>query len=145
MREIRKVHEALLAQHFEDVDRLAEKISQAADKVERATATLNAIGGKPRVPLRHSPAPRIACPVPTRWRGSIALGALLAVVVTSAGVAAWVSRNQPIHTPEQERAAEIGSAVVRAWPKLDPATQTRIWNALGQETREALARSVPSR
>nr|WP_280971246.1 hypothetical protein [Cupriavidus gilardii]WDE72610.1 hypothetical protein [Cupriavidus gilardii] len=145
MREIRKIHEALLAQHFEDVDQLADKISDAAEKVERATATLTAVCGKPRPVPPHNIPHRNAVAVRTGWAKGGVVAAIMVGVMTSAGVAAWVSRNQPMQTPEQRRAAEIGDAIVQVWPTLDVATQRRIWNALTPETQEALARSAHRR
>jgi hypothetical protein len=70
MREIRKVHEALLAQHFEDVDQLADKISDAAKKVERATATLAAINGTPRAAISKATSQRIAPHSIAIWEAS---------------------------------------------------------------------------
>ncbi|AMR78604.1 hypothetical protein [Cupriavidus nantongensis] len=146
MREIRKIHEALLAQHFEDVDRLANKITDAAEKVERATATLTAVCGTPRPGrVSQNPPDRNAFAARSAWGQGLVVATIMAGVMTSAGVAAWVSRTQPMHTPEQERAAKIGNAIVQAWPTFDPATQRRMWNALTPEAQEALARSANRR
>uniref|UniRef100_UPI003F492B4C hypothetical protein n=1 Tax=Cupriavidus taiwanensis TaxID=164546 RepID=UPI003F492B4C len=146
MRDIRKVHEALLAQHFEDVDQLADKISDAAAKVERATATLTAMNGMPR-PAISKPAPHRTTPhTRASWeRRGMWAAAVIAGVIVSAGVGALVSRHQPVQTPEQAQATDIGRAIVRAWPRLDSATQTVIWNALDSQTQEALAYSVRRR
>lgn len=146
MREIRKVHEALLAQHFEDVDQLADKISDAAKKVERATATLAAVSGTPRAAISKPTSHRIAPHSITIWeRRGMWAAAVIAGVIVAASVGALVSRHQPMQTPEQAQATDIGRAIVRAWPSLDSATQTKIWNALDSQTQEALVYSVRRR
>lgn len=146
MREIRKVHEALLAQHFEDIDQLADKISDAAKKVERATATLTAINGTPRAAISKPTSHRTAPHSIASWeRRGMWAAAVIAGVIVAASVGALVSRHQPMQTPEQAQATDIGRAIVRAWPSLDSATQTKIWNALDSQTQEALVYSVRRR
>jgi len=140
MSEITKVREALLAQHFEDIDKLSDKIVGAADKIERATAALN---GTSRAPANSKPAARPAAQPLASW-GTRAfwLGAALAGVIVSAGIGAIVARNQPLQTADQVQITTVGRGLVQAWPKLDQATQQRLWSTLDNESKESLTTAL---
>lgn len=137
-----KIREALLAQHFEDVDQLADKIAAAASKIERSTAALTKAGGLPREAVSKAP---IQEPIP-RWK-TIGVGtvAVIAGVVVSAGVGALIARSLPMQTPPQAQASDIGQAIVQAWFRFDTTTQTKIWNALDSQAQESLAYSLRRR
>ncbi|SPA23665.1 hypothetical protein CBM2633_U10009 [Cupriavidus taiwanensis] len=144
MTDIRSVREALLAQHFEDVDRLADKISDAASKIEQATVMLSATnatpGGAISAPIRPAPKQQAIGQVRRKWAAAVIAG-----VIISAGIGAIVGRSQPMQTPEQALSSDIGRALVRAWFKLDNATQAKIWEALDTQTRAALTYSLRDR
>ncbi|MDC6237005.1 hypothetical protein PP724_22845 [Ralstonia solanacearum] len=139
--EIRKVREALLAQHFEDVDQLADKISDAATKIERATATLTALNGTPRAaspkpaaaPARAAPQPQASWGKRGMWAAAVVAG-----LAVSAGIGALVGRSQPLQTPEQAQASDLGRGLVQAWPKLDNATQNALYRALDAQAQNSL-------
>jgi len=136
-----KLREALLAQHFEDVDQLANKIAAAASKVERSTALLNAVSLH-REAVSKAP---IQKPRP-RWKIiGICAVAVCAGVVVSAGVGALIARCLPMQTPTQAQEADIGQAIVEAWFRLDTTTQTKVWNALDSHAQESLAYSLRGR
>lgn len=140
MRENR-IREAILAQHFEDVDQLADKIEKAAIKVERSTAVLNSLSGAQPTTM---PKALLAVLGTARGKACVCASVALAGVLLSAGVAALVARGVPMQ-PQSLQETEVGQGVVQAWIKLDAATQTRLWNALEPQAQEALAYSLRHR
>lgn len=142
MSEITKVREALLAQHFEDIDALSDKIVGAADRIERATAALNgtprAVSPKPvATPVHATPGPQASWSKRALW-----VVAVLACVAVSAGVGAIVARSMSMQTPDQTQASAIGRGLVQAWPNIDQDTKQKLWKALDPETREAYSSAL---
>lgn len=137
-----KLREALLAQQFEDLDQLADKISGVASRIERSTARLNTLSAPLRAPIRKSPIGWLRA----MWenRGQCA-AAVIGGIIVSAGIGALIARSMPSQTAEQAQVSDVGRAVVRAWVKLDTTTQTKVWNLLDPQAQEALASSVRRR